>query len=60
MQSQPQNSEFRNNPENFHPCAVQVLNSSQPAKLISKIFVTDLLRIIMFIPFFKYENTYCI
>ena len=21
MESQPQNSEFRNNPENFHPCA---------------------------------------
>ena len=20
MESQPQNSEFRNNPENFHPC----------------------------------------
>ena len=21
MESQPQNSEFRNNPENFHPCS---------------------------------------
>ena len=21
MESQPQNAEFRNNPENFHPCA---------------------------------------
>ena len=21
MESQPQNPEFRNNPENFHPCA---------------------------------------
>ena len=24
MESQPQNSEFRNNPENFHPCALRV------------------------------------
>ena len=22
MESQPQNPEFRNNPENFHPCTV--------------------------------------
>ena len=22
MESQPQNPEFRNNPENFHPCGV--------------------------------------
>ena len=24
MESQPQNPEFRNNPENFHPCFNQV------------------------------------
>ena len=22
MESQPQNAEFRNNPENFHPCSL--------------------------------------
>ena len=22
MESQPQNREFRNNPENFHPCVI--------------------------------------
>ena len=22
MESQPQNPEFRNNPENFHPCTI--------------------------------------
>ena len=27
MESQPQNPEFRNNPENFHPC-VHIVNSS--------------------------------
>ena len=27
MESQPQNPEFRNNPENFHPC--ELLISSQ-------------------------------
>ena len=25
MESQPQNPEFRNNPENFHPCKYQNL-----------------------------------
>ena len=25
MQSQPQNPDFRNNPENFHPCTAEVL-----------------------------------
>ena len=24
MESQPQNPEFRNNPENFHPCTISV------------------------------------
>ena len=27
MESQPQNPEFRNNPENFHPCYIQELYS---------------------------------
>ena len=25
MESQPQNPEFRNNPENFHPCTCVIL-----------------------------------
>ena len=25
MESQPQNPEFRNNPENFHPCKLEIL-----------------------------------
>ena len=24
MESQPQNPEFRNNPENFHPCTINI------------------------------------
>ena len=24
MESQPQNPEFRNNPENFHPCCLEI------------------------------------
>ena len=28
MESQPQNPEFRNNPENFHPCDTEMENSS--------------------------------
>ena len=31
MESQPQNPEFRNNPENFHPC-----KPNRPAKLTAK------------------------
>ena len=27
MESQPQNPEFRNNPENFHPCSSHKYNS---------------------------------
>ena len=26
MESQPQNPEFRNDPENFHPCVIKGLN----------------------------------
>ena len=29
MESQPQNPEFRNNPENFHPCILESSSSSQ-------------------------------
>ena len=28
MESQPQNTEFRNNPENFHPCTHSVKTCS--------------------------------
>ena len=27
MESQPQNPEFRNNPENFHPCMSEYQNN---------------------------------
>ena len=30
MESQPQNSEFRINPENFHPCVVEAIISKIP------------------------------
>ena len=26
MESQPQNPEFRNNPENFHPCIYEIFS----------------------------------
>ena len=41
MESQPQNPEFRNNPENFHPCglllaALQPKHMGVSSKLILK------------------------
>ena len=30
MESQPQNPEFRNNPENFHPCKFQFNQINRP------------------------------
>ena len=33
MESQSQNSEFRNNPENFHPCEVPSLLIYHPVSL---------------------------
>ena len=30
MESQPQNPEFRNNPENFHPCKTHVQTACEP------------------------------
>ena len=33
MENQPQNPEFRNNPENFHPC-VNTLTSKQVDELL--------------------------
>ena len=35
MERQPQNSEFRNNPENVHPCRIHLTLSSQKRKKIS-------------------------
>ena len=34
MESQPQNPEFRNNPENFHPC-IRVSRMSLFLKMLS-------------------------
>ena len=34
MESQPQNPEFRNNPESFHPCSLRNKQSSFMAKFI--------------------------
>ena len=41
MESQPQNPESRNNPENFHPCNIQLIKNNQlivmaVRKLVSK------------------------
>ena len=36
MESQPQNPEFRINPENFHPCTLQGVNNKgadQPVRM---------------------------
>ena len=35
MESQPQNPEFRNNPENFHPCVCQIVNIFLSISLLS-------------------------
>ena len=32
MESQPQNPEFKNNPENFHPCVTKNLNPTNGYK----------------------------
>ena len=34
MESRPQNPEFRNNPENFHPCSIRASNSLDPDQLV--------------------------
>ena len=34
MESQPQNPEFRNNPENFHPCIVHNIETSDLESMI--------------------------
>ena len=34
MESQPQNLEFRNNPENFHPCHRYLKCMGQPAHFV--------------------------
>ena len=44
MESQPQNPEFRNNPENFHPCTV----------------VISVLRLIVIFTVAKYNKTYIV
>ena len=47
MESQPQNPEFRNNPENFHPCMYSYYsnpNSGFIQVLVYKIFKKDLTR----------------
>ena len=32
MESQPQNPEFRNNPENFHPCKTNIKLSEKTCR----------------------------
>ena len=45
MESQPQNPEFRNNPENFHPCIlyyyIQVYNSNDTTFELSVFWPSD-------------------
>ena len=41
MESQPQNPEFRNNPENFHPC-VHIFNSSTECEVAVVKFISYL------------------
>ena len=38
MESQPQNPEFRNNPENFHPCMIPNVTYQGPLNLSAEIF----------------------
>ena len=46
MESQPQNPEFRNNPENFHPCTVKNVCFFTHAPL--KMFVFSVLLCLCF------------
>ena len=39
MESLPQNPEFRNNPENFHPWWQQTLNNTTNLKLIVESYI---------------------
>ena len=49
MESQPQNPEFRNNPENFHPCITvqNVRPDLDPNCLALKVFLKDLLTMLI-------------
>ena len=40
MESQPQNPEFRINPENFHLCNVHI-KLSQKSKLVTELLLAD-------------------
>ena len=51
MESQPQNPEFRNSPENFHPCT----HSVQPHEVFPALFICHLYKVEEFFPF----NTVC-
>ena len=51
MESQPQNPEFRNNPENFLPCT----HSVQPHEVFPALFICHLYQVEEFFPF----NTVC-
>ena len=48
MESQPRNPEFRNNPENFHPCNYFIPPSSVETLLIARYFVLKLVRMVSF------------
>ena len=45
MESQPQNPEFRNNPENFHPCLL-LSNKDWLAKLFAEVSQKNVVEIL--------------
>ena len=50
MESQPQNPEFRNNPENFHPCILTIIRRINTTSESSKA-----IQLIIFQHFSLYE-----
>ena len=46
MESQPQNPEFRNNPENFHPCMTELSHIKKDSVVIQGLFLADFIVVI--------------